>query len=90
MNILDILIVCVLIAYAISGYYQGFVTNLVATLGLLVGGLLAISLIPRFMSDRTPTVSSSLIALAVVIGAAVVGQAIGTYVGTDLREGLVW
>lgn len=89
-NMLDILIVCVLIAYAISGYYQGFVTNLVATLGLLVGGLLAISLIPRFMSDRTPTVSSSLIALAVVIGAAVVGQAIGTYVGTDLREGLVW
>lgn len=89
-NFLDILVILVLIAYAISGYYQGFVTNLVATVGLLVGGLLAISLIPKFMNERTPTVTSSLIALAVVVGAAVVGQAIGTYVGTDIRDGLVW
>lgn len=90
MNILDFLVILVLIAYAISGYYQGFVTNLVATVGLLAGGLLAISLIPKFMDDRVPTVSSSFIALAAVIGAAVVGQAIGTYVGTDIRNGLVW
>jgi len=89
-NFLDVLVILVLIAYAISGYYQGFVTNLVATVGLLVGGLLAISLIPKFMNERTPTVTSSLIALAVVVGAAVVGQAIGTYVGTDIRDGLVW
>ena len=90
MNALDILVIVVLVAYAISGYVQGFVTNLVATIGLLVGGLLAISLIPKFMNERTPTVTSSLIALAVVVGAAVVGQAIGTYVGTDIRDGLVW
>lgn len=90
MNTLDILVILVLVAYAISGYVQGFVTNLVATIGLLVGGLLAISLIPKFMSGRTPTVTSSLIALAAVIGTAVVGQAIGTYVGSDIRDGLVW
>ncbi|MBC7594756.1 MAG: MarP family serine protease [Kineosporiaceae bacterium] len=90
MNTLDVVVIFVLVAYAISGYVQGFVTNLVATIGLLVGGLLAISLIPKFMSGRTPTVTSSLIALAVVIGAAVVGQAIGTYVGSNLRNGLVW
>ena len=89
-NTLDILVIVVLVAYAISGYVQGFVTNLVATIGLLVGGLLAISLIPKFMNERTPTVMSSLIALAVVVGAAVIGQAIGTYVGSNLRDGLVW
>jgi hypothetical protein len=89
-NILDILVILVLIAYAISGYYQGFVTNLVATIGLLVGGLLAISLIPKVMGERTPTVTSSLIALSAVIGTAVIGQAIGTYVGTDIRNGLTW
>lgn len=90
MNILDVLVILVLFAYAISGYIQGFVTNLVATVGLLVGGLLAISLIPKVMGDRTPTVTSSLIALAAVIGAAAIGQAIGTYVGSDIRDGLVW
>ena len=50
MNTLDVLVILVLVAYAISGYVQGFVTNLVATIGLLAGGLLAISLIPKFMS----------------------------------------
>lgn len=90
MNVLDILIIVVMVAYAISGYIQGFVTNLVATIGLFVGGLLAISLIPKFMNDQTPTVTSSLIALAAVIGAAIVGQAIGTYVGSDIRKGLTW
>lgn len=89
-NFLDILIIIVMIAYAVSGYVQGFVTNLVATVGLLVGGLLALSLIPRFMDNRTPTVTSSLIALSAVVGAALIGQAIGTYVGTDIRDGLVW
>lgn len=90
MNILDVLIVFVLLAYAISGYYQGFVTNLVATIGLMVGGLLAISIVPGVMGDRTPTVGSSLIALAAVVAAAVIGQAIGTYVGSDIRENIAW
>ncbi|MEO6470806.1 MAG: MarP family serine protease [Aeromicrobium sp.] len=90
MNLLDVCVIIVLIAYAISGYYQGFVTNLVATMGLLVGGLLAISIIPHVMGNRAPTVMSSLIALAVVVGAAIMGQAIGTYVGTDIRENIAW
>lgn len=90
MNLLDILIVLVLLAYSISGYYQGFVTNLVATIGLMVGGLLAVSIVPSVMGDSTPTVTSSLLALAAVIVAAVVGQAIGTYVGSDIKKSISW
>ncbi len=90
MNSLDVLIVLVLLAYAISGYFQGFVVNLIATVGLLVGGLLAVALIPKVLSGRTPSLTTSLIALGAVIGAAAIGQAIGTYVGTDLREGFKW
>lgn len=90
MNSLDALIVLVLLAYAISGYFQGFVVNLIATVGLLVGGLLAVALVPKLLSGRTPTLTTSLLALGAVIGAAAIGQAIGTYVGTDLRDGLKW
>lgn len=90
MNILDVLIVVVLVGYAVSGYYQGFVTNLIATIGLLVGGLFAISLVPRFMADRTPTVTSSLIALIAVIAAGAIGQALGAYVGSKVRESISW
>lgn len=90
MNSLDIILVLILFAYAVSGYVQGFVVNLVATIGLLAGGLLAIAVVPRLLSGGQPTLSSSLLALALVVGAAAIGQAVGTYVGTDLRSGLVW
>lgn len=90
MNSLDLIILVVLVAYAISGYFQGFVVNLVATVGLLIGGLLALALVPRLLSDTLPTLSSSLLALGLVIGAGAVGQAVGTLVGTGLRRGLTW
>jgi S1-C subfamily serine protease len=89
-NSLDVILILILIAYAVSGYVQGFVVNLVATVGLLAGGLLAIAIVPRVLSGGQPTLSSSLLALALVVGAAAIGQAVGTYVGTDLRSGLKW
>lgn len=90
MNSLDIILVLVLLAYAVSGYVQGFVVNLVATIGLLVGGLMALAIVPKFLSGNTATLSSSLLALGLVVGAAAIGQGIGTYVGSDLRNGLKW
>ncbi len=90
MNSLDVILILILVAYAMSGYVQGFVVNLVATVGLLAGGLLAIAIVPRLLSGGQPTLSSSLLALAMVVAAAAIGQAVGTYVGTDLRSGLRW
>ena len=90
MNSLDLLILLILVAYAISGYFQGFVVNIVATFGLLVGGLIAVAIVPKMLSGRTPTLGTSLLALGLVVGAAAIGQGIGTYVGTNLRNGLHW
>lgn len=90
MNSLDVILILILLAYAVSGYVQGFVVNLVATVGLLAGGLLAIAVVPRLLSGGQPNLSSSLLALALVVGAAAIGQAVGTYVGADLRSGLIW
>lgn len=88
MNSLDIVLIVIVVAYAISGYVQGFVVNLVATVGLLLGGLLAVAVVPKFLSGHTPTMSTSLLALGLVVGAAAIGQGIGTYVGTDLRRSM--
>ncbi|AWB90984.1 MarP family serine protease [Aeromicrobium chenweiae] len=90
MNSFDLIILVILVAYAISGYVQGFVVNLVATIGLLVGGLVALAVVPRILSGGTPTLSSSLLALGLVIGAAAIGQAIGTFVGSGVRDTLTW
>ncbi|MEJ7635403.1 MarP family serine protease [Aeromicrobium sp.] len=90
MNSLDVILILILVAYAVSGYVQGFVVNLIATVGLLVGGLLAVAIVPKLLSGGTPTLSSSLLALGLVVGAGAIGQGVGTYVGTDLRDGLKW
>ena len=42
MNILDWLLVLVALAYAVSGYWQGFISGAFATSGLLLGGLFGI------------------------------------------------
>ncbi|WP_375001026.1 MarP family serine protease [Aeromicrobium sp. CTD01-1L150] len=89
MNTLDVVLVVIVVAYAVSGYVQGFVVNLVATVGLLVGGGSAIFAVPMLLdSSGAATLQTSLLALGLVIGAAAIGQAIGTYIGTDLRGGL--
>ena len=89
MNSLDVLLVVVVLAYAVSGYVQGFVVNLVATIGLLVGAGGAILLVPRLLDSATSgSLQTSLLALGLVIGAAAIGQAVGTYLGTDLRGGI--
>ena len=88
MGSLDVIIAVLLVAYAVSGYVQGFVVNMVATAGLVVGGVGAIWLVPRLLDRQDPSLTTSLLGLGIVIGAAAVGQAIGTYVGTDLRGGL--
>ncbi len=89
MNSLDVLLVVIVLAYAVSGYVQGFVVNLVATIGLLVGAGGAILLVPRLLdSGSSGSLQTSLLALGLVIGAAAIGQAVGTYLGTDLRGGI--
>ena len=88
MSSLDLVIAVVVVAYAVSGYLQGFVVNLVATAGLVLGGLGAIWVVPHLLDRQNGTLTTSLLALGLVIGAAAIGQAIGTYIGTDLRGGL--
>lgn len=88
MNALDVVLVVVLVAYAISGYVQGFVVNLVATFGLVAGGLAAIWAVPMILGESDGDLMTSLLALGIVVGSAAIGQAVGTYVGTDLRGAL--
>ena len=86
MNSLDVVIVVVALAFAVSGVVQGFVANLAATIGLFVCGLLAVLVVPRIVSPDEPSLASSLIALGLVVLAAAGGQIAGTVVGIDLRR----
>ncbi len=90
MNALDIFLLVLLLAYAVSGYWQGFITGAFATTGLLVGGFLGIWLAPVLLGDAKPSVWVSLGALFIVLLAASLGQALMQFVGSRLRARITW
>ena len=90
MNVLDWLLVALVLAYAVSGYWQGFISGAFATAGLLLGGLLGIWLAPRLLGDAAPALWVSVAALVVVLLCASFGQAVLQLAGGRIRETITW
>ena len=90
MNVLDWCLVALVGIYALSGYWQGFVTGAFATAGLLLGGLFGVWLAPIALGDADPSLWVSLGALFIVILAASLGQALFQYVGARIRARIRW
>jgi S1-C subfamily serine protease len=89
-SVLDWVLVVLVVAYALSGYWQGFVTGAFATGGLLAGGLLGIWLAPVALGSASPSLLVSLGALFIVILSASLGQGVLQYVGARLRDRITW
>jgi S1-C subfamily serine protease len=90
MNALDWILVVLACAYALSGYWQGFITGAFATGGLLLGGVVGVWLAPTLLGGKGPSVWVSLGALFVVILCASVGQAVLQWVGARFRDRIHW
>ncbi len=90
MNVLDWFLVVLVLAYAVSGYWQGFISGAFATAGLLLGGLLGIWLAPRLLGDAAPALWVSLAALFVVLVCASFGQALLQFAGSRIRDRITW
>jgi S1-C subfamily serine protease len=89
-NPLDWLLVVIVLAYALSGYWQGFITGAFATAGLLLGGLFGIWLAPVALGDANPSLMVSLGALFIVILSASLGQATLQFAGSRIRDRITW
>jgi S1-C subfamily serine protease len=89
-NALDWLLIVLVLAYALSGYWQGFITGAFATAGLLLGGLFGVWLAPVALGDASPSLMVSLGALFIVILAASLGQAALQLAGARIRERITW
>jgi S1-C subfamily serine protease len=89
-NVLDWFLVVLVVAYAISGYWQGFIAGAFATAGLLLGGLFGIWLAPKLLGNAAPALWVSLGALFVVLICASFGQAVLQYAGAKIRSRITW
>ena len=90
MTVRDWFLVVVVLAYAVSGYWQGFISGAFATAGLLLGGLLGVLIAPRLLGDAAPALWVSLAALFVVLVCASFGQALLQFAGSRIRDTITW
>ncbi|MGC4112847.1 MAG: MarP family serine protease [Nocardioides sp.] len=90
MNLLDWVLLVIVVLYAVSGYWQGFITGAFATVGLLVGGIVGVWLAPTVLGNASPSILVSLAAVFIVIVCASLGQALCQVGGARLREKITW
>jgi S1-C subfamily serine protease len=90
-NVLDWILLLIVLAYAVSGYWQGFISGAFATAGLLLGGFASVLwLVPQLLGEAAPSLWVSLGALLVVLLSASFGQAVLQYVGSRIRDRITW
>jgi S1-C subfamily serine protease len=89
-NSLDVVVLLLVLAYAVSGYWQGFITGAFATAGLVLGGLAGFGLAPYVFGHAAPSVWVTLGALVLVLLSASVGQALLQFVGARIRSRITW
>jgi S1-C subfamily serine protease len=89
-NALDLVLVLVAAAYAVSGYRQGFVVGAGTTAGLLLGVLAGAQVAPSVLDRFAPSLTVSCGAVAIVVAAALLGRALGAFIGHHLRNALTW
>ena len=90
MNWIDILVLVSALSFAYSGYRQGFVVGVLAFAGFLAGGVGGLLVAPRLVSGLDPGLGQSVLAIAVVLLAAAVGQACLAWLGSLVRDRLTW
>ncbi len=89
MDLVDAVIIAALAYAAIRGYRVGLTYSLLSLAGLLLGlaaGALLVTSLPPDLGHLGSTVRSGL-AIAILVGLALLGDALGTWLGARLRVG---
>jgi S1-C subfamily serine protease len=90
MNLFDIALILLAVSAAAGGYRLGFLARasswLGLALGVVAGAVVLPQLLPRIQeaSDATKTI----VAVATIVGMALIGQAVGLLLGSNLRAEL--
>ncbi len=91
MNIVDLIVVGAVIAFAWSGWRQGFVGATLSFIGFLGGGLLGAFLAPLILGQLNVHGPAGLaLTVGLVLGLAVVGQIGMSILGRSLNEKITW
>ncbi|UQI43281.1 MarP family serine protease [Streptomyces sp. HU2014] len=91
MNLLDVLLMLIVVAYAVSGFRRGLVAGVVLLAGFLGGAVLGVLALPYALEPFTAgTSTAAVVAVLVVLLPAAIGHALAGRLAWQLRRRLTW
>jgi S1-C subfamily serine protease len=90
MDTLDIILLLACLAFAVSGYRQGFLIGVMSFAGFLGGGAIGAHYAPALHRHVHIGLGTALFGLLVVIVAAGIGQLVTASIGVALRRRISW
>ena len=88
---LDLILIVVVIAFAVSGYRQGFIVGVLSFLGFVGGAVLGAQFGPSISRALVGgQTQQDIIAVILLVSFAVIGQFIASSVGTAMRSTVTW
>jgi S1-C subfamily serine protease len=90
-DVLDLLLIVVVAAFAVSGYRQGFIVGILSFFGFVGGALLGAQFGPSIARAIVGTqTQQDIVAVVLLVGFAVVGQFIASAIGAAMRSTVTW
>ena len=90
-DLLDLILLVLIAAFAVSGYRQGFIIGALSFAGFVVGAIIGTMFAPALARALTSQpAQQALIAVVAVFLAAMVGQLRASAVGAAMRSRLTW
>ncbi|MEV6671936.1 MarP family serine protease [Streptomyces sp. NPDC051162] len=91
MNLLDVLLMLIVVAYAVSGFRRGLIAGLVLFAGFLGGAVLGVWALPYALEPfEAGTSTAAVVAVLVVLLPAALGHALAGRLAWRLRRHLTW
>jgi S1-C subfamily serine protease len=84
----DVILLLLMLAFAISGYRQGFVIGLLSFAGFFAGALIGMQLGPLLAQRFADGATRVGVSLVTIFGLAVLGQAIAGWAGSHVRRAI--
>ena len=90
-DLLDLILIVLIVAFAVAGYRQGFIIGVLSFAGFIGGGAIGAVFGPRIARSLVSGLAQqALVAIIVVFVAAMIGQLLASGVGVAVRARLTW
>ena len=90
-DLLDLILIVLVVAFAIAGYRQGFIIGVLSFAGFIGGGAIGAVFGPRIARSLVSGLAQqALVAIIIVFVAAMIGQLLASGLGVAMRSRLTW